>query len=166
MGVELSSGMHQVGPRESGAGVTNDINVVTASIAGGRCAALVFCGALSACSDCSEEWGCLTQQIPADLLVFSNVFGAELVAEGVEIVRGLLGSIDVLWTDVDGVLALFDEYGEAIAQTERAATLDGGEEDRSADVVDLLQRMVCASPICFKDAAGSWLTKTNEMCIA
>lgn len=111
------------------------------SLTEGRCAALVLCGALKEkCGSSNEDWERLVKQFPADLLVFSSVFGAELVAEGDEIVRRMLGSIDVLCTDVDGLLALFDNEGETIA---RATAASDGEDDRSATVVELLQRMVC-----------------------
>ena len=96
------------------------------AVADGRCAALALCGALSGTA---ESWVRMTSQLPADVLLLHSVLGREMglgpepVSEpeaegesqyedsdegGLAIVAGLLGEVDVLWTDVAGLVALFD----------------------------------------------------------
>ena len=122
------------------AGGTNTIDDVAASVTDGRCAALVLCGTLDRCGGASEDWGRLAKQLPADLLVFSNVvaadFGADAAYETGHVIQQLLGSMDVLWADFGGLLALFDEQETA------TVTIGSRKLDRNAVIIDLLQRMV------------------------
>ena len=99
------------------------------AVADGRCAALVLCGALSGTAD---GWVSMAGALPADVLLLHSVLGWEMdlgpnagsepepEAEdesqyldsdegGLAIVEGLLGAVDVLWTDVAGLVALFDD---------------------------------------------------------
>lgn len=122
------------------AGAMDTIGNIAASVTDGRCAALALCGTLDECGGGPADWAQLAKQFPADLLVFSNVVAADFVADAAHrtrhIIQCLLGSVDVLWADFGGLLALFDETATANVGSQNL--------DRNAVITDLLQRMVCS----------------------
>jgi hypothetical protein len=92
----------------------------------------------------------MAKALPPDLLLFSSVLGAELnreagaaATEGAEeeeeeeggVVQRLVSAVDVLWTDVAGLLALFEE------QEGVAPPAAGDLEAVHVTVCGLLQRL-------------------------
>ena len=120
------------------------IDDVAASAGDGRCAALVLCGTLDDCGGSAEDWALLAKQCPADLLLFSNTIASDFTAvageERGQIIQRLIGSLDVLWTDVVGLFQLFDADGDGPSQIQVAQS--DGKMDGNAIVIDLLQCMV------------------------
>ena len=136
-----SVGMYQV---DSFVHSSNVIDDVAASAGDGRCAALVLCGTLDECGGSAEDWALLAKRLPADLLLFSNTIASDFTAVAAEesghIIQRLIGSMDVLWTDVVGLFQLFDADGDGPSQIQ--AEQSGGKMDGNAIVIDLLQCMV------------------------
>lgn len=142
--LSASFGMHQVDSYARGRNVIDD---VAASVGDGRCAALALCGTLDECGGSAEDWALLAKELPADLLLFSNTVATDFTAVAVQetgrIIQRLIGSVDILWTDVVGLFQLFNEDGEEAAQIAAAvATQSGDKTDENAMVIDLLQCMV------------------------